>query len=502
MKKYNLNGDGHKIVKNGFSSVLQVIVASISYVIIYSLVIFQLGRVQLGTWSIITAIPAVIAFLGSGVSGSLVRYIPTYVARKEKENINKIIYNGLIFNLALGLFLVLIAFIFATDILKFMFSSKIIPILYEKLFRCAILTFLINFLSSVLLGALDGLQLFVLKNKIIICCTISFCLIASLLLFNLGLIGLLYAQLIQAVAVFIATLFALYKGQFFKWKFNKIDRDFLRLFYSYGSKLQYISVLNILFEPATKFFLNKYFNLGVVGTYDLVNRIVLQLRTLIVTAIQVIVPVVAEKTEKDEIVSNIYTKSSTGALLLSSILFGGLISSGFSLVYLFKKIEIAEFQIILVYLTIGYLVNIWASPAYAIRLARGELRYLIRTQLLSTGLNILLFLLLAQYPNPLLMLFPTCLAVGISSAYIILSYKPTFDCLTTIIDKRDKYIYVTSILLPAICILISKFYFNLPLLLIVCCLHALMMIFLVYKNEYLRNVIYILVKKGNKIPDG
>lgn len=499
MGKNNSNGEQNKIIKSGFSTVLQIVVASVSYVVIYLLVLNKLGKEQLGVWSLITAIPAVVAFLGSGVSGSLVRYIPIYLKNKEEENIQKIIYNGLVFNLVISLTLALLAFVFAIDILKFMFGLATIPVLYKQLFYCSIFTFLINFLSSVLLGALDGLQQIVLKNKIIICCSVVFCIAAAILIFNFDLIGLLYAQLLQAILVFITTFFVLQCKDLFKINFRKTDNDFLKLFYRYGGKLQYVSILNILFEPVSKFFLNRYFNLGVVGTYDIVNRIISLLRMLIVNSIQVIIPFVASKTETSTITLNIYAKSFRGALLLSSILFGGLITAGFSLIYGFEKINVNEFQVILIYLSIGYLINILSAPAYAIRLATGKLNYLITAQLLSTGLNILLFVLLGQFPQSFLMLLPTCLAVGISSAYIILSYQPTFDKSLKIIDKKDRHIYVASILFPLICIVISRYYFNIFALILVICFHALVMIFLVYKNDYLMNVIHILVKKEKNI---
>lgn len=493
-----MNAEKNKIIKSGFSSVLQIIAASLSYAIIYLFIILKLGKEQLGIWAVITSIPAVVSFLGSGVSGSLIRYIPIYVVKKQEQFAIKIIFNGFVFNFGIGLLISITAFFFATPLLKFMFGINEVPALYLQLFYCALITFFINFLSSVFLASLDGLQKIVKKNKILIVSSLLFCIAGVFMIFNFKLKGLLYAQLFQALLVFFLSLIAIYRTSTFNFKYRNFDIKFLRLFYTYGGSLQYISILNILFEPITKFFLNRYFGLGVVGVYDLVNRIVSQLRMVIVNAIQVIVPFVAKEIEENNIaVQHIYQKSFKGALLLSVILFGLLISAGYSFIYVFEKIKIVEFQVILLYLTIANVINILSAPAYAIRLATGKLKYLITAQLISTGLNIMLFMCLGLNPYHEIMLLPTSLAIGLSSIYIIVNYQYTLK-LKIQLSSNDIYIAITSLSCPIICIVIASFWFNLTLLLGVATIHIAIVLLLAFKNDYLMQVIHILVGKKNK----
>lgn len=490
-----MNAQKDAIVKSGFYSVLQIIIASFAYVSIYFLVISKLGRDQLGVWSMITALPTVVAFLGTGVSSSLIKFIPTYQGNNKVNQVNNLITSGFLFNLLLGFLIIIPAILFKSAILKLMLGIGVVPNLYYTYFCYALATFFINFLSSVFLSSLDGLQKIPLKNKILIASSILFCLSSYLFIFKFGLQGLFYAQLLQAVIVLILSLFALNLTNAYRLRYAHLDLNLLRIFYFYGSKFQYISILNLFFEPITKYFVNRYFGIGSVGTFDIVNRILGQIRSLIVNAIQVIVPFVAKQLDQHKFTLLIYQKSLQGALLLSFILFGVVLTAGFSVIYFFNKIKVDEFQSMLVCLSFAYMVNILSTPAYSMRLATGRLNYLLIAQLLSTGLNVLFFLILGRYSYSTFVLMPTALAISISSLYIILSFKTiTYESLWNII-KTDKYVYFFSIVFPLVCALLAFYKSNPVLLLAFALLHVLTMLWLVYKNEFLMDIISTLIKK-------
>ena len=80
------------VVKNSVFSVLQIILSTLCYVVIYYLILHKLGKTELGVWSIITSLPIAISVFGSGVSGCVLRYIPVYNVQKDKKAFNEIIF--------------------------------------------------------------------------------------------------------------------------------------------------------------------------------------------------------------------------------------------------------------------------------------------------------------------------------------------------------------------------------------------------------------------------
>ncbi|HMI00866.1 MAG TPA: hypothetical protein VK541_00210 [Pedobacter sp.] len=483
-----------RIVRSSFFSILQIITTSLGYIGIYLLIIFTLGKEQLGIWSIITSVPAVMSFLGSGVSGSLVRHVPSYADRNQIIAINKLITNGILFNLLLALVIIIPALIFKMEVLGFMFGITIVPQLYINIYYITLLVFLINFVGSVNLSALDGLQLISLKNKLLICCSLFFCFNAFIFIYLFGLIGLLYAQLMQGLLVFSFSIFALYKIGRINLSLRDIDRKVIRLFYTYGGRLQYISILSMLFDPATRYFLNRYFGLSTVGIYDIVNRVITQIRMLIISAMQVITPFVAKR-DKESSFDLIYNKAFRGALMMCSILFGCLITASFSVIYLFKKVEVVDFQILVLYLSSANVINILASPAYFIMMGVGNLKYITISHFMSTTLNIVLFLCLGNLMAASIMVLPTFAATILSSVYVAVSFKKSYIKRSDILKRADLGIYLTSLLFPLICVAISYLHFNLIILITVAVIQSMTLLFLSLKNEYLREVIDIVLKR-------
>ena len=83
-----------------------------------------------------------------------------------------------------------------------------------------------------------------------------------------------------------------------------------------------------MFEPVTKGLLSRYGGLAMVGYYEMASRMVLQFRIMIVSANQVLVPVIAalQETAPDRI-RTIYRESYRLIVYLSVPLFAGLVTA-------------------------------------------------------------------------------------------------------------------------------------------------------------------------------
>ena len=480
------------LVKNSLFSVIQIVTTSLCFVVIYYIIIKKLGKAELGAWSIITSLPTAISIFGSGVSGCILRYIPVYSAKNDEKSFNEIICNGLLFNLIFGGLIVLLGYLFSTPILQFLFSKKDFPIYYTDIFRLSLFTFYINFVSSVLLFAIDGLQLIHIRNKIMVIGSVSLCITAAIFIYFFNLKGVLFAQLFQSMLIALLSARIVMKNNLFHMKLFKVNREFFRLFLTYGQGFQAISLSVLLFDPITKYFLNKYFNLSVVGVYDLVCRIVVQTRTLIVSAIQVIVPMVSKSNEEGTLdMGNIYHRTSRGGSLLSFSLFSTLISFSMFAVHRLDPNHMSLFLYMSLFMAIAYHFNIIASTAYSILIGLGKLKEIIISHLLSTVINIILFLTLRNFLTDSLIVLPVSLSIILSSIYLIYAFRKKMKIVPIKIAPSDIRIISLAVITVVACILIVLLKVNAYFLLGLGLLHSIMMLAFMYYNDFFQ----ILVRK-------
>lgn len=477
------------LVKNSLFSILQIVLSTLSYVVIYFLILHRLGKPELGVWSIITSLPIAISVFGSGVSGCVLRYIPVYNVKNDKKAFNEILFNGILFNVLFGGIIVVLGYFFSSEILRFLFSEKSLPLRYIPLFHLSLLTFYFNFISSVLLFAIDGLQLIYLRNKIVIYCAVLFCFIATFFIYYWDLKGILLAQLIQSVLLLLFAFAVIVKVQLFDVSFFKFNKIYFKLFLTYGQGFQAISISILIFEPLTKYFLNKYFNLSTVGIYDLVSRAVTQIRVLIVSAVQVITPLVSKNHEENELnIQDIYSKTIRGASLLSFVLFSSLICFGMIIISYLDKNNSNQYLFITLLLCISYYYNIIASTAYSILIGLGKLKNIIFSHFLLSILNILFFLLFGEHLLNSFIILPTALALIISSVYLIIIFEKKYNIKNESIEKSDLYIRIMSLFTIILTTFFVLFQFNFRILLILFLVHSIMLLNLIIKNDFFKTI--------------
>jgi O-antigen/teichoic acid export membrane protein len=484
------------IVKNSIFSVLQIVLSTLSYVVIYYLILHKLGKTELGVWSIITSLPIAISVFGSGVSGCVLRYIPVYNVQKDRKAFNEIIFNGFVFNIVFGGLIVALGFLFTSQILHFIFSVEALPFRYILLFRLSLLTFFVSFISSVILFAIDGLQLIFLRNKIVIFSSVLFCIMASVFINYWDLKGILIAQFFQALFILLFSSIAIFRVKLFDFSFFKLNKFYFKLFFTYGQGFQFISITVLLFEPITKYFLNKYFNLSVVGVYDLVSRAVTQIRILIVSAVQVITPLVSKSNEESQLdVNGIYRKTIRGASLLSFVLYSSLICSSMIVVGYFDRVNINQYLFISILLCVSYHFNIRASISYSILMGLGNLKSIIISHVLSSALNILLFLWLGKYLMDSIIALPTSLAIIISSEYLIYNFKNDFKIVDVKITSSDIKVKLLSIISVVFTVLLISYSANLISFVVLFVMHSLLLFWLIMKNDFFINIFNKILNK-------
>ena len=380
---------------NAIMSVSQVTVAGGVLFILYRFLLNTIGVEQLGIWSVVLATTSMASIANLGLSASVVKFVAKYVARGEEDTVVSVIQTSVIsIGILFGLVL-LIAYPFA----KWLLNLVVPPTSLKEaisILPYALLSLWIMVISSIFQSALDGYQRIDLRCLILMAASVIHLFLSFVLVPSYGLVGLAYAQVAQSCLVFIGSYLML--RQYFvllpiiphQW-----DRKLFSEMIGYGLNFQVISISQMLYDPITKALLTKFGGLSMTGFYEMASRMILQVRALLVTANQVLVPTIADLQErKPELIESVYKSSYHLLFYLALPLF--LIIVAFTPII--SELWIGRYESLFVLfailLAIGWFLNVVNAPAYFANLGVGELKWNtishIIIGLLSGGLGLLL----------------------------------------------------------------------------------------------------------------
>lgn len=383
---------------NALSAIIQVVIVGLMYLILYKFVLTQLGIELLGVWSLIVASTSVVSLANFGISSSIVKFVSTYNTRKRTDLVNKLIFTSLIFILTTYTLLSSIIYFLGSSLLHFIIDEQYISIALTLL-PFSLTSLILNATSGVFNSAIDGIQKNYVKSYIVVFSSIVLLILSILLTPKFGILGLVYAQVFQSIIVLILTIFYFRKLVYFPINFRwNWDNTIFKEIFNYGIKVQISSILEMTFEPISKFLLSKFGGLTMVGYYEMASRLLVQLRSLITSATQVIIPVVAESKENNPSnISAIYTKLFSIVLYLNILLTTFIVVSApvISLIWIGHYESI--FVNIVIVSSLSMFFNISSTPAYFNFMGEGKLNWIVLSILMSYMVNILLSYLLGPY---------------------------------------------------------------------------------------------------------
>jgi O-antigen/teichoic acid export membrane protein len=439
-----------RILFNVFSSSGQVLITGIVYFFLYRLLLMKLGIELLGVWSVVLATSSIANIANFGMSSSVTRFVALYISQNSLDKIKQLIFTSSLLLTLLFTIIAILIFPFSEFILEKVIVSKYISEAYLIL-PYSILCLVLNSVTGVYSSALEGLQLNYVKNIIV---TLSSIVLISFVFFFItpfGLLGVAYAQVIQSVfTLLLCLIFVLIKLPHnpLKWRWSSVI--FKELF-SYGLKFQVISFSNMLNDPLTKVLLTKFGGLEFTGFYEMANRLVMQLRSVIVNANQSLIPVMVGL-ENNTQESNIFYKKTFLYVFIFSVssVFLVCLSSGIISMVWIGAYQI-EFITCLVILAVGFLFNLIAGPAYFAYMASGRLNVLVLTHLLLSILNGLMGFVFGDLFGGPGVVMGWSVALICSSISLILIYQKLLGIgLLEMLSKKHLYfVLIASLLLVA-----------------------------------------------------
>lgn len=374
------------------------LVIAISQLIVYALINKNLGKESLGVWSLIVAATSIGQISNFGFSNSLVRYLPELLLKNRKEDIKKLLgtVNFSIFFLTFPILLLLYlpAIEYASNLLnhpQLTVFKSIIPISMAGLF--------VSNMFSVYSYLLDAMQKYYLRSVVQISGWIFFLIISLALMPDYGLMGVAIAFFTQNILQFVIIIIVVKKTR----TLNKVypinfSKGIFRQISSFGLKSQMINVLVIFFDPAVKFFITK--NLGLLSTanYEISNKIVMQIRNLLVSANQVIIPkIILHRNAGTE--NKYFNSISTINIFLS-------IAAGI-LILLIAPVAVLFFQNdydntltqCIIILNVGWVCNMITSVHYYSCIGLDKIGQLVIYHLLLSIVLIIFYISLPLYPH-------------------------------------------------------------------------------------------------------
>jgi O-antigen/teichoic acid export membrane protein len=250
----------------------------------------QLGKEQFGVWSLVTAVIAISQISNFGFSTGLLRYIPELFLSKNISKIKELFGTVLTLNFCISLPMLMLLYFPSVWYARQLLSNELFIKFNSLIVWCVAGLFFSN-LFAVYAAMLDGMQKYYQRCIMQIFGWILFFVLSILLMPSFGLKGVAIAYFIQNAALLVAAvMFVLIKQtlpggitfQFSKEAFTKVTK--------FGMKAQAVSILVIFFDPLVKFFITKYLGLSATGNYELVNKVSVQARNLLVNANQVFIP--------------------------------------------------------------------------------------------------------------------------------------------------------------------------------------------------------------------
>jgi len=366
------------LAKNAVSGFLQVLATGVITFELYRFLNRQLTVTQIGIWSVVLASATAGRLIDLGLGGGVVKFVARYMGEDSRSEAATTIQMALVGMAVLFCIASFVLFPLLNSGLAFLIKDASSLGQARALLPYALATLILGALSGVTLSALDGCQRMDLRAAISITGSLVQLVSAYWLVPKLSLLGLAIGQVIQSGVVFFCGSALLLKlvgpclydlRGWHKAKFIELIR--------YGSGFQAAAFGQILFEPAVKAILTRYSGLEFTGYYEMANRLILQLRSVLVSAYQSLVPYVASAAKSEDELRRIYISSYRLLFFFSAF--------GFGLIGLFlpfalqlwlgrfvpRFIEIGELCLL------GWALNSLNVPAYFILMGLGELKWLV-----------------------------------------------------------------------------------------------------------------------------
>ena len=389
-----------QLITNSLFSILEFFFSRVVGFILTPYVLYKLGIDRYAVWSIMSSILGYLSKADMGVGTSYAKFISGFYAKKEYENINKVLNTGFLYYLGVGSLIYAFVFLWGDRVFDLFHIDEPIRSEIPLLFH---LTVLFNIIASTMdvFGAVlwGGQRADVIKrNRMIIFVVDAFCKVLLLQAgFKLG-------ALVGTTGVVIALMIVLNLVSAFiivpELRFSPFlfDVAMFRRMFGYGIQLQIGRIAKMSQMHLGKLILATFLPLSAVAIYDFGNRIVLTLQSLPLSLSPSILPAASHlfSLKNAEALRQLYARGSKYMTIVVMFL------SGFFfcmmplviLSWLGSQIDVYSASAVARILLIGSSYFLISDVASVVVLGMGHPEYGLRASILRLSANIVLGIIL------------------------------------------------------------------------------------------------------------
>lgn len=438
------------VFRNAAMASSQVLLSGGMLFALYYFLLRQIGPSQLGIWSIVLATSSAVRLSELGLSGGVVRFVAKYVARQDEISASNVIQTAVL-SIATLLALILVLFF---PIIGSLLRYFIPPEGYLQgmnLLPFAFISLWLGTIGGIFTSGLDGVLRTDVRSYIMIGGTAIHLALVFVLVPTYGLLGLGYSQVIQSTFILVLSWCMLRRElsslPLFPYRW---DRRLFSEMFKYGLNIQVGSVAQMLFDPATKMLLSKFGGLDSVAFFEMADRMVKQVRSLVVSANQVMIPVFSKMQEEaPEQISSVYQKSYGLLLFVALPIFSGIVA----MTPIISQLWIGMYQPLFVsfslILAVGWFLSTLITPAYISNMGTGHLGWNTMAHLVVGVLNIIFGAVFGYMFGGKGVVAGFVVALVLGSVLVIVNYhrkhKISFSVL---IPKKHVLFFLASIFVP------------------------------------------------------
>lgn len=359
--------------KNVYAAMAQVTVSGAVYFFLYRYLFRELGVEQLGIWSIVLAAASVSRIGDFGLSAAVVRFVA--LARADQDHVRG---TQIIDTVSLTLAVLMAALlILALPLFEIVLQALVPASSLETsvlVLPYALISFWGTAVASVFLGGLDGCQRIDLRSVLVATSHVAYLALAIVWVPEHGLKGVALAQAVQATGLMLAARLAL-RSQLrsFGYLPTQWHSSVLKQLLRFGLSFQVTNLMALLLDPLIKVILAAFGGLATLGYYEMINKLIVQARSVVVEATRVLVPVVSALKERSKL-QQLFIASYRTVFLVSTLYYASLAA----LIPSISLVWVGGYEPVLVQLglvlTLGWFVNTLNGPSYFSNLGTGELR--------------------------------------------------------------------------------------------------------------------------------
>ncbi len=383
--KYNLK-------KNIYYAVFSFIINIALVFVNYKVVIYYLGIETLGLWSLLMAWANVIRFGDVGMGNATLHFLSKLNINTDGAKIQKIIDTGLILNIVIFFLLTVSGYFILSYNLENIIDDKNYLILAKNILPILFISVFFATVSSIVFGNLMGLHYGYMSSYLTVSGNIIQIILVVILVPKIGLVGLVWAQLIQYLLILIIGVYVV-KTKVKSESYLPVNFSFntLKVMLNYSLKTQFANTLNGIFEPFSKIILSRYGDLTAQGIYEIAYKTASLSRNIVISGLSASLPFFTDIVNNDNSKSyDLYKKSKNNLMKgLSLIMLIVIISTPLiSFLWLGEIIKNYIIYVILIY--IGLFFNTYGETAYKFGQAVGKLKNNILSRLFAL-LSLIIF---------------------------------------------------------------------------------------------------------------